>query len=313
MANPFDASWWPPGFLPVAAVLFGAILGSFLNVVIHRLPRMGGYAPLPEPRVPLPVVGNHTLEIGDHTVAQPLPVHPDYDLAQPGSACPACRQPIPWHDNLPVIGWLLLKGRCRNCAATISPRYPLVELATAAGCLAIFDCFGATGATLAWIGFFAATMALFWIDVDTMMLPTGITFPLIWAGLAWQAWAGDPAGAILATIAAYLGFRTLEATAFAVFRRDALGRGDAHLAAALGAWLGPRPLVVAIAGSFVLGSLLGILVEFVRQGYGFGATWRSVRDRQTRPFPFGPALVLGGWVAMLTGDRLLRWYLEGMA
>lgn len=313
MASPFDASWWPPGFLPVAAVLFGAILGSFLNVVIHRLPIMGGYAPMAEPRVPLPTWGNHTYEIGEHTVAQPLPVRADYDLAQPGSACPACRRSIPWHDNLPVIGWLLLGGRCRHCSVAISPRYPLVEAATAAGCLAIVTQFGPTPAALAWSGFFAATMALFWIDVDTMMLPTGITFPLVWAGLAWHALAGNPAGAILATVAAYLGFRALESVAFAVFRRDALGRGDAHLAAALGAWLGPRPLAVAIAGSFVFGSLLGIAVEFVRQGYRIGATWRSIRDRQTRPFPFGPALVLGGWVAMLTGDRLLRWYLEGLA
>ncbi|MEB3298616.1 MAG: A24 family peptidase [Candidatus Sericytochromatia bacterium] len=313
MTSPFDASWWPPGILPVAVLLYGAILGSFLNVVVHRLPKMGGYGPARALVVPLPVLEPHGRDLGDHTVVQPLPVNSGYDLARPGSACPACGTAIAWHDNVPVLGWLLLRGRCRRCRTAISLRYPLVEMITAGGCLLVFHHFGPTVHALAWTAFFAATMVLFWIDVDTMMLPTGVTFPLLWGGLAWQALAGDPGGAILAAGAGYLGFRALEAVAFRMFRRDALGRGDAHLAAVLGAWLGPRPLTVALAGSFILGSVLGIVVEWVRQGYDTGATWRAVRDRQTRPFPFGPAMVLGGWLAMLTGDTLLRWYLEGLS
>ena len=276
--------------------VFGLVIGSFLNVVIYRLPIMLDQAA--ELLAPAEVS------------ARPTPATPGLErltLSTPGSACPACKAPIKAWQNIPVLSWLLLKGRCAACQASISRRYPLVELST-----------GLLSAWVAWhFGFGAATLcallvtwsliALTGIDIDHQLLPDGITLPLMWAGLLAAAVLGPTPGSPIpvaardALIGAASGYVSLWLV-FHAFRlitgKEGMGYGDFKLYAAIGAWLGWKLLPLVLLLSAATGAALGIFMIFLRG-----------RDRSA-PMPFGPYLAAAGWIAMMYGDVLVDGYLR---
>jgi leader peptidase (prepilin peptidase)/N-methyltransferase len=287
--------------------LVGLVIGSFLNVVIYRLPIMlerdwrsqatDLLAPSPLPASSPPAA--------PAPIAQAAPER--LTLSTPGSACPSCKAPIKAWQNIPVVSWLLLRGRCASCMAKISVRYPLVELAT--GLLSAwvawhfgFGAPAACGLLVSW-----ALIALTGIDIDHQLLPDGITLPLMWAGLLAAVIVGPIAGSPIpvsaddAIIGAASGYVSLWLV-FHAFRlitgKEGMGYGDFKLFAALGAWLGWKLLPLVILLSAATGALLGILMIVLRG-----------RDRSA-PMPFGPYLAAAGWLAMMYGDTLVSGYLR---
>ena len=285
-----------PTGLPWLAGLFGLLVGSFLNVVIHRLPRMMQQDAEQEAR--------EILALDASPDAPTLVAPPRFNLLTPRSRCPACGTAIAARHNLPLVSWLWLRGRCASCAAPIGVRYPLVELLTGvAVALVAWRC-GATPETLYGCLVAALLIAMSGIDLDTQLLPDSLTYPLLWTGLLAAVWSGRgtapfPVTPVDAILGAALGYLVLW-TVFWVFRlvtgKEGMGRGDFKLLAALGAWLGwvAIPLVV------LLSSLVGALVG------GFLILFRG-RDRQV-PIPYGPYLAAAGFIALLWGPDIIAWY-----
>jgi leader peptidase (prepilin peptidase) / N-methyltransferase len=276
----------------------GLIVGSFLNVVIYRLPIMLERD-----------WRSQAAEVlaGAAPATESTPAAPRFSLITPGSACPNCKAPIkPWQ-NIPVVSWLLLRGRCAACRTRISPRYPAVELATGilsawAGWHFGFGAPAACALLLTW-----ALIALTGIDIDHQLLPDSITLPLMWAGLLAAVVLGPKMGSTLpvsaqeALIGAMAGYVSLWLV-FHAFRlitgKEGMGYGDFKLFAALGAWLGWKLLPLIILLSAASGALLGIAMILLRG-----------RDRAA-PIPFGPYLAAAGWLAMMYGNSLLDGYLR---
>jgi leader peptidase (prepilin peptidase)/N-methyltransferase len=266
------------------ALILGMMIGSFLNVVIHRLPRM---------------VEQDWLTQCAWAKGEELPPAPRYNLAHPASQCPACQSPIRWHQNIPVLSWLLLRGRCAACQAPISPRYPVVEAAT--GLLFAYTAWrwGLSPQTLTAWGLLAALLALAAIDLDTFLLPDDLTLPLLWAGLLVNIWGvfAPLEQAVVGAIAGYLSLWLV----FQLFKlltgKEGMGYGDFKLLAALGAWLGWKMLLPIVLAASFLGAVAGIsLILLGRQG-------------RERPIPFGPWLALGGVLALFWGEGWVIWWL----
>jgi leader peptidase (prepilin peptidase) / N-methyltransferase len=290
-----------PALFAGSVFLLGLIVGSFLNVVIYRLPIILEREWRSQATEALSAGGTSTQEV---TPEAPLE---RFTLSTPRSACPKCKAPITAMQNIPVISWLVLRGRCASCKAKISARYPLVELAT-----------GVLSAWVAWhFGFGAPAacallvtwtlIALTGIDIDHQLLPDNITLPLMWAGLVAAVAIGPMPGVALpvpakdAIIGAAAGYTTLWLVFHAfklVTGKEGMGYGDFKLFAALGAWLGWKLLPLIIVLSAATGAVLGILMILL-QG----------RDRRT-PMPFGPYLAAAGWLAMMYGGSLLDGYLR---
>lgn len=274
-------------FLTVAAGLFGLVIGSFLNVVIHRLPMMmerDWAAQCAELR-------------GD-----PPPVSEPITLATPRSRCPKCGHAITALENIPVISWLVLRGRCSACRAQISLRYPLVEAATAALFVYAAIRFGPSAAALAAMGLLAALLALSLIDFDTQFLPDDITLPLLWAGLLANTFGlfTDLRGAVFGAMAGYLSLWSVYWLFKLATGKEGMGFGDFKLLAALGAWLGWKMLPLVILLSSFVGAAVGLaLIVLARHG-------RNV------PIPFGPYLAAAGVIALFWGGPLTRAYLGAM-
>jgi len=280
-------------FLSLVFVL-GLAIGSFLNVVIHRLPIM--------------MQREWRRECAEVTGTEPAPESPEvYDLVRPRSACPQCGHRISALQNIPVLSYLWLRGRCAACRAHISMRYPLVELATAAASLLVAWKFGATFETAAALLFTWSLIALAMIDLDTQYLPDSITQPLLWAGLLLSLAAAvvphqslfpAPATAIIGAAAGYLSLWSV----FQLFRlltgKEGMGYGDFKLLAALGAWLGWERLLLIVPLSAGIGAIVGISLIVLR------------RHERSKPIPFGPFLAAGGWVAMLWGDAIIDAYVD---
>lgn len=274
----------PAVALPAAAVI-GLCVGSFLNVVIHRLPKIleRGWA----------------AQCAELAGREPEAA-PRYNLVVPRSACPGCGHPITALENVPVVSWLALRGRCSACRARISPRYPIVELAAGAAALAAIARFGPTWTGLAACGFLWTLIALAFIDADTQLLPDDLTLPLLWAGLGANLFGlfVPLATAVIGAIAGYLTLWTVYWLFKLIRGKEGMGYGDFKLLAAIGAWLGWKMLPVVILLSSLVGAIVGILlIVFARHG-------RNV------PIPFGPYLVLGGLIALFWGDQLLHYYLQ---
>jgi leader peptidase (prepilin peptidase)/N-methyltransferase len=264
----------PPQLFPVLATwsaLVGALVGSFVNVVVARVPA------------------------GESIVA-------------PRSRCPRCRTPIRWYDNVPVVSWLALRARCRSCGGRISARYPLVELMGAAGALLAFSRHGFTARAAAEFGFFAALLALALIDLDTWLLPHGITWPLLGAGLLLSALGLSPAPSLRsAGYGAGVGFAVFALIAWIgekVLRKEALGFGDVWLLSALGAWMGVAALLPIALLASVQGSIVGVALIALGRGQpgpaaeppGDATKADDAEDAWIPPrhaVPFGPFLVLG--------------------
>ncbi|WP_444989088.1 prepilin peptidase [Halomonas mongoliensis] len=273
----------PPSLLWPLAAFIGLCLGSFLNVVIVRLPVMLMLGWRAEAR--------EALEL-------PAEEQPRFNLATPRSMCPSCEAPIAWHDNIPVVGWLKRRGRCASCQARISPQYPLVELAGAALTLAVVALFGASWQGLFVLGACLSLLAMAVIDLRTQLLPDLLTLPLLWAGLAYQL-LFQPLLLPSAVIGAMAGYLTLWSFYWAfklITGKEGMGYGDFKLLAALGAWMGWQYLPLLLILSAGIGAVIGILVQL------------ALPRLRGAPMPFGPYLALAGWVALLAGEPLMAAY-----
>ncbi len=284
----------PDWLLVVAVVLFGLVVGSFLNVVIRRVPVMLERQWRSECQA---------LLAEDAGASEPVAVAERFDLVSPRSRCPECATPVRAMDNIPVISWLLLRGRCRGCGQRISVEYPIVEIASAALAVTAIWHFGP-----GWMGLFAIVFS--WvlltaavIDLHTTLLPDDLTLPLLWLGLVGAAFGVTGVTPVDAIVGAAVGYLILWGL-FHAFRlltgKEGMGYGDFKLLAALGAWTGWQGLPVTILLSSVVGAAVGI-----------GLIAILGRDRNI-PIPFGPYLAAGGWVALFWGDELTRTYLASV-
>ena len=278
-----------PAALILVCVLFGLLVGSFLNVVIHRIPKMMEATWRQEAR---------------ELLEQPPPkgeeTPPIFNLVTPGSHCPHCNHRIRWYENVPVVSWALLKGRCSGCKAAISKRYPIIELLTAlvAGLCAwrfgydpwlIFMLYGSF-----------TLLALAVIDLDTTLLPDDLTYPLLWAGLLAAVLGISPVSlpdAVIGAMAGYLALWSLYWVFKLLTGKEGMGYGDFKLLAALGAWLGWQYLPVVV----LLSSVVGLLFAVSMMASG------SVKRDQG--IPFGPYLAIAGWIALLWGEAIVSSYL----
>ena len=271
-----------------AAAFLGLVSGSFLNVVVARLPRMLERQWQRE-------LAQHGGDRGD------LDPRPDerFDLGFPRSQCPTCRNPIRPLDNIPVLGFLRLKGRCRACGTRISLRYPTVEIASAAAAAAVAWHFGCGAPMAGALLLTFALIALSCIDMETRLLPDAITLPFLWLGLAINL-SGVFAPLSSAVIGAIAGYGVLWSV-FQVFRlitgKDGMGHGDFKLLAMIGAWLGWEVLPAVV----LLSSATALVCAATLIGLGY-------RDRAS-PMPFGPFLAAAAWLCLLFGDALARNYL----
>jgi len=274
-----------PVFLLFTVSLLGLLVGSFLNVVILRLPRMMDIAWKRECR--------EILE---------LPAEPEerFSLVYPPSRCPGCGAAVrPWQ-NVPIVSWLLLRGRCSSCRAPISVQYPIVEAVSGlmSGVCAWHFGWGpqlAAALLLTW-----ALIALTVIDLRTMLLPDSITLPLLWLGLALALWPvfADLGSAVVGAMAGYLSLWTI----YHLFRlatgKEGMGYGDFKLLGALGAWMGWQALPMIVLLSSLVGALVGVGLILAR------------RVGREMPIPFGPYLAAAGWIALIWGDNLQDMYLR---
>ncbi|HAU4888269.1 prepilin peptidase [Aeromonas hydrophila] len=266
--------------------LFSLMIGSFLNVVIHRLPIML------EREWQAEYLGYFNPE------AQPQQEE-RYNLMMPRSACPHCGHAITAMENIPLLSWLWLKGRCRECQAPISARYPLVELLTALLSLVVAATFTPGWGLLAALLLTWVLVALTFIDLDKMLLPDQLTLPLLWGGLLFNLSGGFAplADAVIGAMAGYLVLWSLYWAFKLLTGKEGMGYGDFKLLAALGAWLGWQALPIVLLLSSLVGAFIGIGLILLRNHH------------QNKPIPFGPYLAIAGWIALLWGDTITRWYL----
>ncbi|NND45832.1 MAG: prepilin peptidase [Xanthomonadales bacterium] len=266
--------------------VFGLLVGSFLNVVILRLPARMEHEWRCQCRDLLELEG----EPG------PAPA----DLVWGRSRCPSCKQLITAWQNIPLLSYLLLRGRCSHCRTRISARYPLVEALTGLLFAAVAWQFGPGIPLLAGLVFTAWLVALSGIDLDHQLLPDNLTLPLLWLGLLASLFGlfTDPVSGIIGAIAGYLILWTI----FHLFKlltgKEGMGYGDFKLMAALGAWMGWQILPLVILLSSLVGALVGLLMLGLK------------RHQAGQPIPFGPFIAAAGWIALLFGDRLIEFYLR---
>lgn len=276
-----------PWLFPTLATLFGLIVGSFLNVVIHRLPKM--------------MEREWRQECADSFPEyQITPPSGAYNLSVPRSTCPKCETQLRVIDNIPVLSWLLLKGKCHHCGHPISIRYPLVELFTGALCFLVAYQFGFSYFAIALLFFTFVLIAATFIDLDTMLLPDSLTLPLTWFGITLALLQISPVSlqdSVVGAIAGYLSLWSVYWLFKLVTGKEGMGYGDFKLLAALGAWLGWQFLPMIILLSSFVGVIFGIIqLRLKQQGID-------------KAFPFGPYLAIAGWVCMMWGNVILDWYL----
>jgi len=263
--------------------ILGLCVGSFLNVVIHRVPKMMEQQWQAEARSVLGLPEASTAALS---------------LSKPASRCPSCGHAIRWYENIPVLIWLALRGKCSSCGTRISMRYPLIELTTAALFAACAQHFGNQPTTLLWCGFMAALVAASAIDWDTTILPDDITLPLLWAGLviAGLGWSLPLSESLWGAVAGYLSLWCVYWLFKLTTGKDGMGYGDFKLLAALGAWLGWQMVLPIVLGSSIIGAVIGIGMKL------------SHKLREGVYVPYGPFLAGAGIVVALAGSaRVLSW------
>ena len=274
----------PSTLIPCIGLL-GLLVGSFLNVVIHRLPKMMEN----EWR-------NQCAELHGDAPVEDEP----FSLIRPRSRCPSCGHPISALENIPILSWLWLRGRCSDCHAPISPRYPIVEAVTGLCSAAGAAYFGYGWMLLGALLLIWSLIALTFIDADTQLLPDSITLPLLWMGLCFNLFGvfADLSSAVLGAMVGYLSLWSVYWAFKLVTGKEGMGYGDFKLLAALGAWLGWQMLPLIILLSSLVGAAVGIvLIILARQG-------RHV------PIPFGPYLAAAGLIALIWGKDLTQMYLR---
>ena len=293
--------------------VIGLCVGSFLNVVVHRLPLILERQWWTDVAQQLGdvdswrrVFGAKSRDTGpsaDHlrtaaTLNRAVTALAPMTIARPRSRCPACGHQLAWHENVPLVGWLRLKGRCAACSARISPRYPVIEFATATLFAAIAWRFGPQPVTLLWCAFAAILLALAMIDWDTTLLPDGLTLPLLWSGLVAAAlgWTVALPTALWGAVAGYLSLWSVYWLFKLTTGKEGMGYGDFKLLAALGAWLGWQMIVPMLLLASVIGAVVGIAMKL------------ATTLREGRYVPFGPFLAGAGLVVMFAGaPTVLDW------
>ncbi|WP_280548316.1 MULTISPECIES: A24 family peptidase [unclassified Halomonas] len=273
----------PPFLLCPLAVVLGLCLGSFLNVVITRLPVM--------------LMRGWRAEAREALELEPEEA-PPFNLVTPRSLCPRCEAPIAWHDNIPLLGWFKRRGRCASCQTRISPQYPLVEFAGGVLAVAVLALFGPTLEALFILGACLALLAMAVIDLRTQLLPDLLTLPLLWTGLLYQL-LFQPLllpSAVIGAMAGYLVLWSFYWLFKLVTGKEGMGYGDFKLLAALGAWLGWQYLPLVLILSAGAGAVVGILIQL------------AIPRLRGAPLPFGPWLVMAGWIALLAGEPLMALY-----
>jgi|SRR5580658_8657561 leader peptidase (prepilin peptidase)/N-methyltransferase len=284
-----------PALFVGTCVVFGLVVGSFLNVVVYRLPVM---------------LDRQWREQCAEFGAAPAAIEPaahqaPFNLVVPRSTCPACKAPITALQNIPIVSWLVLRGRCAHCAAPISSRYPAVEALTGilSACVAVRFGFGWPALAALFLTWFL--IALTFIDIDHQLLPDSLTLPLMWLGLVLSLWGPQGAAAVpvdlrSSVIGAAAGYASLWSV-YHLFRlltgKEGMGYGDFKLFAALGAWLGWQMLLPVILIAAVVGAVVGLTLLGIR-----------AQSRAT-PIAFGPFLAAAGWVVLMCGHELVTRYL----
>ncbi|KQW40711.1 hypothetical protein ASC76_01360 [Rhizobacter sp. Root404] len=267
---------------PLTLAVLGLLIGSFLNVVIHRMPLMMERGWRMESAELLGVTIEPT---------------PEITLSTPRSRCPSCGHQIRWYENIPVVSYLSLRGKCSACKAPISMRYPAIEILTGLLFAACGVHFGAQPTVLLWCGFAATLVALAFIDLDTSFLPDDLTLPLMWVGIVSAALGWIPVTLSASVAGAVIGYLSLWFVfhAYRLIRgKEGMGAGDFKLLAALGAWMGWQAIPSIILLSSAVGAIVGIALIVFRR-----------HDRDV-PIPFGPYLAGGGVAALFFGEQLSR-------
>ena len=270
--------------LYAGAFLFGAVIGSFLNVVILRVPPLLEYDWRCQCR--------ELLELEATDEKRPA------GIAMSRSRCPSCDHVIRAHENIPLISYLVLGGKCSSCKSRISPRYPFVEFTTALLFIVTIWHFGPTVQGLSALVLTSFLIAMTGIDIDHQLLPDNLTIPLMWLGIVLSFWTvhTDLASSVIGAIAGYLFLWTIYHLFRLLTGKEGMGYGDFKLMAALGAWLGWEMLPLIILLSSVVGAVAGLTLM---------ATGRLKRDK---PMPFGPFIAAAGWIALIWGKDILNYY-----
>ena len=271
-----------PWLLTIVIAILGLCIGSFLNVVIYRLPKIMEQ----EWRYECAILLNGSAAES-----------PALTLSKPASTCPKCQHKIRWYENIPLISWLALGGKCRNCKAAIGVRYPVVELITMLASIVVVMTFGSTFKMLAALALTWVLIALTGIDFDTQLLPDSLTLPLAGMGLLvnTQGLFTSPSQSIWGYIIGFLVLWLVYIAFKLITGKEGMGYGDFKLLAALGAWLGPLMLPMIILLSSLVGAIIGIVLLKVRN--------------ENQPFAFGPFLAIAGWIALIWGNELMALYL----
>lgn len=278
-----DLSFVEVMLTPWALALLGLCIGSFLNVVIHRLPQM--------------LDRGWKAECAD-MLGVKVDLPPEMTLSTPRSRCPSCGHAIAWYENIPVLSYLWLRGKCSACKTPISARYPFFEVLTAAIFAALAWRFGAQPTTLLWCAFAAVLVALAGIDWDTTLLPDGLTLPLLWGGLVAAALGltTSLSSAVWGAVAGYLSLWSVYWLFKLATGKEGMGYGDFKLLAALGAWLGASMVLPVVLGASIFGAVVGIAMKL------------NSSLREGRYVPFGPFLAGSGLAVLLLGPvRVLGW------
>lgn len=274
-----------PVWLTASTLLLGLLVGSFLNVVVHRLP----------------IMMQRDWQAQAREVLE-LPAEPAgrFDLLLPASHCPHCRKPVRAWENVPLLGWLLLRGRCSGCGTAIGVRYPLVELACALLSGYVAWHFGFSWQTAALLPLTWGLLAMSLIDADHQLLPDSLVLPLLWLGLIVNQWSllASPEAALWGAVAGYLSLWSLYWLFRLITGKEGMGYGDFKLLALLGAWGGWQILPLTILLSSLLGAVCGLIL-LRRRGAASGT-----------PIPFGPYLAIAGWIALLWGEAITASYLR---
>ena len=283
-----------PTLFVTLSVIFGLLVGSFLNVVIHRLPKMMDNAEEAYIKQKQALAAGATED-----EVNAMPQAPKYTIVTPRSACPHCGHYISALENVPIISYVMLGGKCKGCKAKISMRYPLIEALTGALIGAVAYKFGYTNTSLFAFIFVFALVALTFIDLDTFLLPDDIVLPLLWLGLLFNLNTGftDIKSAVIGAVAGYM-ILWIVFWLFKIIRgKEAMGYGDFKLLSAIGAWFGWQLLPAVILLSAVVGSIIGIYLMLFKG------------KNKNHAIPFGPYLALGGIMALFFGQQLAGFYL----
>jgi leader peptidase (prepilin peptidase)/N-methyltransferase len=276
-----------PGVLPWVALVLGLCVGSFLNVVIHRLPK---------------ILERGWREECAQLAGAPLAPQPAYNLVVPRSGCPQCGRRIRTWENVPVLSWLALRGKCAGCGTRIGLKYPVVEVLAGVGAAYAAWRFGATATALGAALFIWFTIALAFIDQETGLLPDNLTLPLVWLGLLLNLGSAFTSlqDAVVGAAAGYLALWLVYQAYKLATGKEGMGYGDFKMNAAVGAFLGWKMLPLVILLSSLVGLVFGALQMFAARGRWDGGF----------RFHFGPYLAIAGIVAMFWGEAITRWYMQ---